>query len=93
MHKLLVEWLEDVEQKSQPDGNLLNELSEKKAKLEKFKTIQRDISSHHELIKKIEIKLKEDQTIQCVEINESMKKYSDLKNNIDTTINVSRTSF
>lgn len=82
------EWLDDIEQKSQPEGALLNELSEKKAKLEKFRAIQRDISSHNELIKKIELRLAEDPTIQCAEIEESLKKHVGLKNTVDKTIKV-----
>lgn len=89
LHKLLVEWLEDIEQKAQPEGSLLNELSEKKAKLEKFKAIQRDIDSHQEMVKKIELRLAEDDTMQCDEINDTMKKYADIKKNVETTITVS----
>lgn len=85
----MVEWLEDIQQKVQPEMNLLNELSEKKAKLEKYKTIQRDVISHSDTVIKIEEKLKEDDTMKCKEIEDSIKKYEEVKQSINKIVSVS----
>lgn len=49
--KLLAEWLEEMEGKvNQGDALIFNDLSEKRATLEKFRSLSREINSHRELV-------------------------------------------
>lgn len=85
----MVEWLDDIDQKLQSDDSLLNDLSEKKAKLEKFKTFNRDIDSHNDLIKKLTEKLKEDGSLKSKEIQDTLKRYDDIRKTVNDMISVS----
>ncbi|GBO98724.1 Nesprin-1 [Eumeta japonica] len=86
IHKLLVEWLDDLDQKIQSDDSLLNDLSEKKARLEKFKTFIRDIDSHNDLVKKLNEKLSEDASLKTKEIDDTLKRYDDIKQTVNDII-------
>lgn len=89
IHKLLVEWLDDIDQKIQSDDSLLNDLSEKKAKLEKFKTFNRDIDSHKDLVNKLNEKLQEDSSLKSKDIDDTLKRYEDIKKTVNDMISVS----
>lgn len=89
IHKLLVEWLDDIDQKIQSDDSLLDDLSEKKAKLEKFKTFNRDIDSHKDLVNKLNEKLQEDSSLKSKEIDDTLKRYDDIKTTVNDMISVS----
>lgn len=89
IHKLLVEWLDDIDHKIQSDDSLLNDLSEKKAKLEKFKTFNRDIDSHSDLVKKLNEKLQEDTSLKSKEIEDTFKRYDDIRKTVNEMIAVS----
>lgn len=53
-NKLLSEWLQDIEAKITPEDNLLyGDLGEKRANLEKYRALLREISSHSELVSKV----------------------------------------
>lgn len=52
-NKLLSDWLKELESKVTSDDNndlLYNDLSEKRANLEKFRSLLREIASHSELV-------------------------------------------
>lgn len=68
---------------------LLNDLSEKKAKLEKFKTFNRDIDSHSDLVKKLNEKLQEDVSLKSKEIEDTLKRYDDIRKTVNEMIAVS----
>ncbi|KPJ06864.1 Nesprin-1 [Papilio machaon] len=86
IHKLLVEWLDDIDQKIQSDDSLLNDLSEKKAKLEKFRTFNRDIDSHKDLVNKLNEKLQEDVSLKSKDIEDSLQRYGDIKKTVSEVI-------
>ncbi|CAG9785832.1 unnamed protein product [Diatraea saccharalis] len=86
IHKLLVEWLDDIDQKIQSDDSLLNDLSEKKAKLEKFKTFNRDIDSHNDFIKKLNEKIQEDASLKSKDIEDTLKRYDDIRKTVNEMI-------
>ncbi|CAG4999353.1 unnamed protein product, partial [Parnassius apollo] len=86
IHKLLVEWLDDIDQKIQSDDSLLNDLSEKKAKLEKFRTFNRDIDSHKDLVNKLNEKLQEDASLKSKDIEDTLKRYEDIKKTVSEMI-------
>lgn len=89
IHKLLVEWLNDIDQKIQSDDSLLNDLSEKKAKLEKFRTFNRDIDSHKDLVNKLNEKLRDDASLKSKDIDETLKRYGDIRKTVSDMIGVS----
>lgn len=80
--------MDDIDQKMQSDDSLLNDLSEKKAKLEKFKTFNRDIDSHKDLVNKLNEKIKEDASLKSKEIEDTLKRYDDIKKAVNDMINV-----
>lgn len=86
LHKLLQDWLQDIEQQIQIEDGYLNDLSEKKAKLEKFKTIQKELGTQNDLIDKLKTKLDDDKSLKMDECNISFKKYKDLKQLITNAI-------
>ncbi|CAH3870841.1 unnamed protein product [Pieris brassicae] len=86
VHKVLVEWLDDIDQKIQSDDSLLNDLSEKKAKLEKFKTFSRDIDSHKDLVNKLNEKLQEDASLKTKDFEDTLQRYDDIKKTVDDMI-------
>ncbi|XP_068085330.1 muscle-specific protein 300 kDa [Anabrus simplex] len=73
-HKLLADWLAEVELKVQPD-----EMSEKRATLEKFRSVQRDINGHAEIVERLKARLAEDPTIPPKDYETSISKYQQLK--------------
>lgn len=89
IHKLLVEWLDDIDQKIQSDDSLLQDLSEKKAKLEKFKTFNRDIDSHNDLVKRLNEKLREDASLKSKDIEDTLQRYDDIRKTVNEMIAVS----
>ncbi|VEN42511.1 unnamed protein product, partial [Callosobruchus maculatus] len=60
IYKQLLEWLQDQEHQIQFDDGFMNELGEKKAKLEKFKSIQKDLLSHTDLVDKLKSRIGDD---------------------------------
>lgn len=85
-HKLLADWLLEIEHQVQSDEAFLNDLSEKRAKLEKFRALQREIISHCELVDKVKLKLDEDTTLPRDEFGVNLKKYENLKDLVAKTI-------
>ncbi|XP_064211053.1 muscle-specific protein 300 kDa isoform X18 [Tribolium castaneum] len=86
LHMLLLDWLQDIEHQVQSDDEFLNDLSEKKAKLEKFKAVQKEIKTHTDLIEKLKAKLAEDSSLKADEYENSFKKYEALKQSVAKSI-------
>ncbi|KAF5308513.1 hypothetical protein FQR65_LT06178 [Abscondita terminalis] len=86
LHKLLQDCLHDVEQQIQGEQDFLNDLSEKKAKLEKFKSIQKELNGQCDLVDKLKAKLEEDKTLKVDVYENSFVKYEDLKQQIADAI-------
>ncbi|KAF5292003.1 hypothetical protein FQA39_LY14120 [Lamprigera yunnana] len=86
LHKLLQDCLHDVQQQIQVEQDFLNDLSEKKAKLEKFKSIQKELNSQSDLVDKLKAKLAKDKTLKVNEYEASFAKYEDLKQQISDAI-------
>lgn len=51
--RLLTDWLDEAEAKAGGSDAVLNDLSEKKALLERFKSLQKEINGHADLINKV----------------------------------------
>ncbi|KAL7297367.1 hypothetical protein TKK_0009753 [Trichogramma kaykai] len=78
VHRMLVDWLEEVESNIQVDQAYRNDLSEKRALLEKYKTVQRDMLGHSENIEKFKLRLADDTISQRTPYDETVAKYEEL---------------
>lgn len=89
MHRLIADWIEEVEHKVQPEEGFRNDLSEKRALLEKFKTVQRDIRGHAETVDRLKSRLDEESTIPKDTYEVAITKYEELKSLVVARISVS----
>lgn len=85
-HKMLLDWLQDVEHQIQTEDEFLNELSEKKAKLEKYRSILREIDVHYELVDKLKSKLSQDETVKTEPYEPAFVKYNEIKELVTRSI-------
>lgn len=87
---MLSDWLNEIEQKVRSDeGTFLNDLSEKRATLEKFRTLQRDINSHSEMVNRVKNRLTDDPSLSVKDYEDSINKYQTLKDLVAKNIAVS----
>ena len=85
-NKLVVEWIEDTEIKIKNDGKFLNDLGEKRAQLEKYKTLEQDISSYALIIKKLDDKLTDHPNIPNQNYAQTIERFKFIKNNVEKQI-------
>jgi nesprin-1 len=86
---LLADWLNEVEQKVQSnEETFLNDLSEKRATLEKFRALQRDINSHSEMADRLKNRISDDPSLSIEGYQASIKKYQTLKDLVAKNIAV-----
>lgn len=90
IHRLISDWLEEVEGKVQPADICRNDLSEKRALLEKYKILQRDIHGHGETVDRLKTRLNENPSISKSPYESTINKYDSLKKLISEKIRVSR---
>ncbi|XP_039285327.1 nesprin-1-like [Nilaparvata lugens] len=85
--KLLAEWLEEIEAKvNQSDAQLLNDLSEKKATLEKLRSLLREINNQNELVERVKSRLADDPTLPAKDFQPSLDKYKTLHDIVSSKI-------
>lgn len=89
MHRLIADWIEEVEHKVQPEEGFRNDLSEKRALLEKYKTVQRDIQGHAETVDRLKARLAEESSIPKDAYEPAITKYEELKSLVVARISVS----
>lgn len=90
IHRLISDWLEEVEGKIQPADLSRNDLSEKRALLEKYKILQRDIHTHGETVDRLKSRLIENPGISKSPYESTIAKYDTSKKLISEKIRVSR---
>lgn len=81
-----LDWLQDQENQIQFDDQYANELHEKKAKLEKYKQVQKEISTHNSLLEKLKSKNLEDSSIPEDELDRVGKRYESLKEKLQKAV-------
>ncbi|XP_018338972.1 PREDICTED: nesprin-1 isoform X6 [Trachymyrmex septentrionalis] len=86
IHRLISDWLEEVEGKIQPGDVYRNDLSEKRALLEKYKILQKDIYGHGETVDRLKIRLTENLSISKSPYELTINKYDSLKKLISEKI-------
>ena len=85
-NKLLMEWIEEAEEKSQYENLLFNDLGEKRANLEKNKAILRDVESHRPTVNKLEQKIKDHPNIPNKGFSESILRFNKLTLQVQSNI-------
>ncbi|XP_012271233.1 nesprin-1 isoform X8 [Orussus abietinus] len=79
MHRLITDWVEEVESKIRAKEPYRDDLSEKRALLEKYKTLQRDIQGHQEFVNRLKTRLEEDSNIRKGPYEATLAKYEHFK--------------
>lgn len=88
-YRLLVDWIEEIEGKVQSGDTFKNDLSEKRALLEKHRIIQRDIQNHSEIVDRLKSKLIEDSGVFKEIFDVPIVKYEELNKRINHKIKAS----
>jgi nesprin-1 len=87
-NKLLSEWIEETEKKITSETGHLNDLGEKKASLEKYKTILKDISTYDSIVEKLSGKIRDHPNIPNYEYSSTIEQFVNLKNKVETMVRV-----
>ena len=85
-NKLLIEWVDDTEGKIKTDVGFLNDLGEKRANLEKYKTIDKDIASYQATVSKLEKKIKDHPNIPNQNYAETIERFDAIKEKVKKMI-------
>lgn len=85
-YKNLVEWLEEIEPNVCTVNTYLNDLSEKRALLERFRTIQREINSHTNTVEKINQRLNEDTNLNRADFQPGLDKFDAIQQVVNKNI-------
>lgn len=86
LYKILLEWLEDIEPNVLNVDTYLNDLSEKRAALEKFRGLQRDLNSHSEIVDKIQARLNDDKNLNKNDFTDGLQKFDKMQEIIGSNI-------
>lgn len=86
LYRILQEWLADIEPNVLNVDTFLNDLSEKRAALEKFRSLQRDLLAHSEIVDKIQNCLNEDPNLNKNDFAEGMQKLEQVQERIGSII-------
>jgi len=90
-NKLLSDWLKELESKVSPDDNgdlLYNDLSEKRANLEKFQSLLREIASHSELVERVRSRLADDPTLPTKDFQPNLDRYKQLQDTVTNNVSL-----
>lgn len=79
LYKVLVEWLDEIEPNVLAVDSFLNDLSEKRSALEKFRALQREINSHSEMVEKINHRLDEDSNLNRREFADGLQRFENIQ--------------
>lgn len=92
MHRLIADWLEEVESNVDFDEVYRNDLSEKRALLEKYKPVQRDVQGHRENVEKFKLRLADDSHISRSPYDSTIAKFEEIQKLVEQKIQVSFSS-
>lgn len=84
-YKILKEWLTETEAQLPTDDKLYNELSDKKAALEKLRVLQREAQNYNDIGDKIKARLSQE-SINSTEFDQGLKDFNDLQAVLDRKI-------
>lgn len=84
-YKILKEWLDEARSQLPSDDKVYNELSDKKAALEKLRNLQREAQNYNEICDKIKAKFSQE-NINSSEFDEGLNEFDELKNVLEKKI-------
>jgi nesprin-1 len=87
-NKLVAEWIEETEKKLSSDSGQMNDLGEKKANLEKYKTILKDIATYDSIVDKLNAKIRDHPNIPNYEYSTTIEQFTNLRRKVETMVNV-----
>lgn len=90
IHRLISNWLGEIEDKVQPRDICIDDISEKHTLLEKCKILQRDVQGHGETINRLKARLAENPNILKEPYKSTICKYENLKRSLSEKIRVSK---
>lgn len=88
IHRLIIEWLEEVESNISSNEVYKNDLSEKRALLEKYKTVQRDVIAHDDTIEKFKLRVAGDSRASNTPYDAAIARFEKLQNLVAEKIEV-----
>ena len=87
MCSTVLEWLDELYTKATEQGVLFSELSDKKAALEKYKILSRDIDAHSDMVKRLNTKQSEESS-PVDYISSCINKYEEVKDLVTSNIDI-----
>ena len=78
MRETVFEWLDELSMKASEHGVLFSELSDKRAALEKYRILLRDIAAHFDMVERLAAK-RNDEGYSQQEVDECLNKYDSIK--------------
>lgn len=85
MCETVMEWLDELYAKTTEQGVLFSELSEKRAGLEKYKILNRDIEAHADMLNRI-LSKQEEEGYSGTEVQQCVAKYKEVKTLVASNI-------
>lgn len=86
LYKILVEWLDDIQLNFATSDEPLNDLSEKRAALEKFRGLQRDLNGHVEIVDRIQKRLNDDNKLNKADFADGLNRFEHAQTIINKNI-------
>lgn len=86
LYKVITDWLDEVEAIIAASDVTLNDLSEKRSSLEKFRGLQRDLNGYNEIIGKIQNKMNEDENLNQSDYKNVLNRFESAQDQINSAI-------
>lgn len=84
--KVLIDWLDEIEPIIGSADGSLNDLSDKRSALEKFRSLQRDLNGYNEIIGKIQNKISQDNSLNQPNWQNALERFDRAQDQINSTI-------
>lgn len=86
LYKVIVDWLDEIEPTIASTDITLNDLSENRSVLEKFRSMQRDLNGYNEIIGKIQNKINEDGNLSHSDFGNVLERFENAQDRINLMI-------
>lgn len=86
LYKVIVDWLNEIEPTITGTEVTLNDLSDKRALLEKFRSLQRDLNGYNEIVGKIQSKINEDDSLNQGDFKNVLERFECTQDQINSKI-------
>lgn len=86
LYKVIVDWLDEIEPTIAGTDISSNDLSDNRATLEKFRSLQRDLNGYNEIIGKIQNKINEDGNLNQSDFGNVLERFENAQDRINQMI-------